>query len=282
LEAFKGRTNLLSTGSARPFDREGDFVVFRQFGFKLDFPDTVPEWLYYRWLDETIKSIGDLVSGASIVEKESERSEPRRNIGVYYDTDAYRLLFANVILRTTSNPRTHAFCAFKLGEDQDHVRRDHRYVFDGAEKHIIQNSPTSAEAELVVKRLLRRTDILQPGAILREMTGITPDELQQSLCLDQLRRTFYVLLDGKDALRCSLDKVQVRNLRTPSPFSDGARFSEVEIPIYPRVTAEVYADPRLQRLVEALVESLQRRFKSAVVSDSKYRRAAKAVGIRIG
>jgi hypothetical protein len=265
----------------RSFHRQGDFVVFNQYGLKLDFDNDTPDAVYYDWLDEVISRIGEMVRGASIIEKDNDRTEPRRNTGVYYDTQDYRLLAANVVLRTTSNPKTHAFCAFKLGEDRDHVRRDHRHIFDGEEKTMIQRAPTSPEAEGIVKKLLSRTDIVQPGMSLTDLTGISGSELAQSLCLAQYRRTFYVLLDGRDALRCSLDRVDVTNLRLPPSDREQLRFSEVEVPIYPRITPDVAKDPRLQQLIDAISMSLQIRFSAGVVSDSKYRRAARLVGLRI-
>jgi hypothetical protein len=265
----------------RSFRRDGDFVVFNQYGLKLDFNNAVPDAVYYDWLDEVISRIGEMVRGASIIEKEGDRTEPRRNTGVYYDTQDYRLLAANMVLRTTSNPKTHAFCAFKLGEDQDHVRRDHRHIFDGADKTTIQLAPTSPEAEAIVKRLLSRTDIVHPGVYLAELTGISGSELVQSLCLAQYRRTFYVLLDGRDALRCSLDRVDVSNLRLPMADREELHFSEVEVPIFPRITPDVASDPRLLELIDTISTSLQERFGVHIVSDSKYRRAAQLSGLPI-
>jgi hypothetical protein len=263
------------------FQRDGDFVVFNQYGLKLDFDNTTSDAVYYDWLDEMISHIGQTVRGASILEKTGDRVEPRRNTGVYYDTQDYRLLAANMVLRTTSNPKTHAFCAFKLGEDKEHIRRDHRYVFDGDEKKVIQREPTSRKAEAVVKRLLSRTDIVQPGVYLNELTGISGSELKQSLCLAQYRRTFYVLLDGCDALRCSLDRVDVCNLRMQPSDIEWLHFSEVEVPIYPRITAEVSRDARLMELIDAISQSLQERFGACIIDDSKYRRAAMISGLPI-
>src|SRR6266568_516649 len=93
---------------------------------------------YFDWLDGVIAGIGRLIPGAAIREKANDRLDPRRNTGVYYDTSDYRLLHSHMVLRTTSNPKTHAFCAFKYGADDNDVRRDHRYVFDGEEKKTIQ------------------------------------------------------------------------------------------------------------------------------------------------
>jgi len=263
------------------FHRDGDFVVFNQYGLKLDFDNATPDAVYYDWLDETISHAGEMVRGATIIEKDGDRTEPRHNTGVYYDTQDYRLLASNMVLRTTSNPKTHAFCAFKMGEDREHVRRDHRHIFDGEEKTTIQRMPTSPEAEAIVKRLLSRTDIIQPGAYLKALTGIPGSELAQSLCLAQYRRTFYVLLDGRDALRCSLDRVDVSNLRLPSSDREQLHFSEVEVPIFPRITPDVAKDPRLPQLIDTISMSLQDRFNVRIVSDSKYQRAARLVGLRV-
>jgi hypothetical protein len=265
----------------QPFKRDGDFVLFNQYGVKLAFPNTTTNADYYNWLDDMIHVIEQLVPGASIIEKTAARADPRRNTGVYYDTADYRLLAYNMVLRTTCNPKTHAFCAFKLGENDEHLRRDHRYIFDGQDKLLIQTAPTSPEAEAAVKRLLDRTDINQPGKFLKELTGISASDLSQSLCLAQDRRTFYVLLDGSDALRCSLDRVDVSNLRQAPTLREQLHFSEVEIPIYPRVSPAIAADPRLQQLIDVLSESLQARFPAPFVEDSKYRRAARAAGIPI-
>lgn len=261
------------------FKRTGDLIIFNQYGVKLDFDNNTTNDEYYDWLDNAISEIGTSITGASIIEKPGDRERPRRNTGVYYDTMDYKLLAGDAVLRTTSNPITHAFCAFKLGADEHQVRRDHRYVFDGDDKRTLQLSPTSPEAEAIVKNLLRRQDITQPGIFLHERMGISADELRQSLCLAQDRRTFYVLLDGSDALRCSLDRVQVSDLRVPARERVQTNFSEVELPIYPRISPDIASDVRLARLITELSDSLRARFGVAFVKDSKYRRAAQAVGL---
>jgi hypothetical protein len=263
------------------FRREGGFVVFNQYGLKLDFDNDTPEALYYDWLDDMISYIGEVITGASIVEKENDRTDPRRNTGVYYDTQDYRLLAYNVVLRTTSNPKTHAFCAFKLGENQNQIRRDHRHIFQGDDKATIQRAPTSPAAEAIVKTLLGRADIVQPGKYLYDLTGISGSELMQSLCLSQYRRTFYVLLDGRDALRCSLDRAEAYNLRLPPSGRETMHFSEVEIPIYPRIMPEVASDSRLHNLIDTISDSLRERFGCRIVADSKYRRAARLSGLPV-
>ena len=263
------------------FKRTGDLILFSQYGLKLEFDDSVTNAEYYEWLDDAIESIGGIVPGASIIEKPNDRVQPRRNTGVYYDTVDYRLLRGDAVLRTTSNPVTHAFCAFKLGEDGQHVRRDHRYVFGGDDKRTLQLEPTSAEAEAIVKRLLRREDVTQPGTFLRAHMGISGYDLMQSLCLAQDRRTFYVLLDKCDALRCSLDRVEVADLRKLESERVAACFSEVEIPVYPRISPAIAVDARLGTLISTLADSLRTRFGVDFVGDSKYRRAARAIGLDI-
>ena len=106
------------------YKREGNFAVFNQLGVKLDFSSTTGDPEYYDWLDHMILDIGRLVPGAEIAEKSYARAEPRLNTGVYYDTLDYRLLNGGMVLRTTCNKKTHAFCAFKLDEDERNVRRD--------------------------------------------------------------------------------------------------------------------------------------------------------------
>jgi hypothetical protein len=263
------------------FKRAGDLILFSQYGVKLDFDNGTTNAEYYGWLDGAVEGIGEAVPGASIIEKPNDRIQPRRNTGVYYDTADYKLLRGDAVLRTTSNPITHAFCAFKLGEDEQHVRRDHRYVFEGEDKRTIQLAPASPEADAIVKGLLSRVDITHPGTFLRERMGISGDALMQSLCLAQDRRTFYVLLDGSDALRCSLDRVEVTDLRRPESARVRSYFSEVELPVYPRISPAVAADARLGQIISVLADTLQARFGVAFVSDSKYRRAARAVGLQI-
>jgi len=261
------------------FVRSGDFVRFQQYGVKLDFPNEVGNEEYYSWLDEMIASIDRLVPGARIVEKEQDRSDPRRNSGVYYDTDDYRLLCGHMVLRTTSNPKTHAFCAFKYGADEKGIRRDHRYIFDGEDKFTVQTSPTGDAAVAVVKRLLSRQDVMHPGIVLAEATGIQPQDLTPALLLVQHRRTFYVWLDGEDALRCSMDRAEVTDLRSVGGTAKTGRFSEVEVPIFPRISPGLLDDPRVQELIDVLSGSVTDRFGVTVVHDSKYRRGARTIGL---
>lgn len=261
------------------FRREGSFVRFEQYGLKLNLSDDVSDAEYYEWLDEMIAHIGDMVTGGAIVEKDDARTQPRYNAGVYYDTADYRLLRDRMVLRTTCNPITHAFCAFKYGQDENHVMRDHRHIFEGAEKLTIQQDPISEESVAIVKDLLRREDIMHPGIVLRQATGITADELTPALLLIQHRKTFYVLLDSEDALRCSLDRVAASNLRAPAEMRVTKTFSEVEVPVYPRIKEHVASDPRVQQLIMTLSSSLIARFGANVIQESKYQRAAAALDI---
>jgi hypothetical protein len=261
------------------FERDGDFVRFAQSGHKVTFPSAVSDGDFYRWLDRQIADIADAIPGASIVERAEERLAPRKNSGIYYDTPDLRLLQADVVLRTTSNPKTHAYCACKFGQDAEQVRRDHRYVFSGKDKQTIQNDPGGAAAVATVMRLMARRDIPHPGSVLLAKTGIDPLSLNPVLSLIQLRRTFYVLIDGEDALRCSLDRAEVRFLVPPLATTESAEFSEVEIPVYPRIKAEVLRDSRVPALMTFFMSSLQSAFGCREVCDSKYRRAMRLLGL---
>ena len=223
--------------------------------------------------------IGRLVPGAEIAEKSYARAEPRLNTGVYYDTSDYALLKNGMVLRTTCNRKTHAFCAFKLDEDEHHVRRDHRYIFEGEEKSAIQNDPTSPEAAAIVKRLLARDDFEHPGVHLARETGIRGGDLIPAVCLEQYRHPFFAWLDKRDALRCSMDRVQVYNLRLPEEERERQAFSEIELPVYPHIDDEVAKDPRLLELIEVLSASLRERFGLRLIEDSKYQRAASLLGM---
>jgi hypothetical protein len=261
------------------YTREGNFAVFNQLGVKLDFSNTTSDVDYYAWLDKMILEIGRLVPGSEIAEKSYARAEPRLNTGVYYDTLDYRLLKQGLVLRTTCNRKTHAFCAFKQAEDDRHVRRDHRYVFEGTEKSTIQNAPTSPESAAVVKTLLARKDFEHPGTHLEKITGIRGEDLTPAVCLEQYRHPFFVWLDKRDALRCSMDRVQVYNLRLPEHERERQLFSEIELPIYPHIEDEVAKDSRVPELIRVLSDSLHDSFGLTLITDSKYLRAAKALRI---
>jgi len=187
-------------------------------------------------------------------------------------------LQADVVLRTTSNPKTHAYCACKFGEDAAGVRRDHRFVFSGEDKRTIQNAPGGEDAIATVMRLMARHDIEHPGSVLMKETGIDPLTLRPVLSLIQLRRTFYVLLDGKDALRCSLDRAEVRLLSDASTEKP-VEFAEIEVPVYPRISEEMLRDSRVAALMDFLIASLSSEFGCSEVYDSKYRRGMTLLGL---
>jgi len=261
------------------FTRNGNSVVFNQLGVKLELDSNVTDESYYAWLDEMIKRIGTLVAGAQIAEKSYARTEPRLNTGVYYDTLDRKLLRSGAVLRTTCNVKTHAFCAFKAPTDQENVRRDHRYIFEGEEKAMIQSAPRSPSSFAIVRQLLGRTDIDQPGVHLLRSYGIRGDDLTPSICIEQYRHPFYVWLDKKDALRCTMDRAYVSDMRHPSAENDGKLFSEIELPLFPRIESTVARDPRTVRLMEVLSASLADQFGTRATSDNKYQRAAKTLGI---
>jgi hypothetical protein len=262
------------------YERSGNFVVFQQLGVKIAL-DAVSNQEYYGWLDEMIANVGSVVPGAEIVEKPQARVSPPLNTAIYYDTADYQILPTGALLRTSCNKITHAFCAFKASADGNHVRRDHRYVFDGEEKATIQQQPDSPEALAVVKRLLARKDIEHPGTHLRKTYGIEPESMEPSIRLDDYRFTFFAWLDGKDALRCSLDRFDVSNLRVPDRTRDRKQVAEVELSIYPRIDLAVAKDARVRMLIDALSDSLCNRFAVSVTSLIKYQRAARALGLTL-
>jgi len=258
--------------------KEENIVVFNQLAVKIEM-DSVSNEEYYAWLDEMIETIGSIVPGAKIVEKENARNSPPLNTAVYYDTEDYRVLPTGALLRTSCNKITHAFCAFKKAQDEHSVRRDHRHVFSGEEKQTIQNDPTSKEAVAIVSRLMARKDIDHPGTYLEKHYGIRGEDLIPAICLDDYRYTFFVWLDRKDALRCSIDRAFVSNLRLPEQERERKPVSEVELAIYPRISPEVAQDPRVVDLIKTLSDSLCQKFGVKITTDIKYQRAAKALGI---
>ncbi|MEU4209504.1 hypothetical protein AB0F13_05760 [Streptomyces sp. NPDC026206] len=260
------------------YSRSGDFVVFNQLAVKIEMDDVSNED-YYSWLDDMKATIGDRVAGAEIAEKDQARTTPPLNTAIYYDTEDFRILETGALLRTSCNKITHAFCAFKAAQDENHVRRDHRYVFDGEEKAAIQAAPDSPEAVAVVKRLLARTDIEHPGRHLEEEYGIPRTELIPTVRLDDYRYTFFVWLDKRDALRCSIDRAFVQNLRLPAEQREERPVSEVELAIYPRIDEEIAGDPRVVELIKVLSQDLCDRFGVRITSDIKYQRAATALGM---
>jgi hypothetical protein len=258
--------------------KQGNSVVFRQLGVKVEM-DSVSIVDYYRWLDEITPRVGELVPGAEIAEKADARLAPPLNTAIYYDTPDYRVLPTGALLRTSCNRITHAFCAFKASEDSEGIREDHRHVFEAVQKRTIQVAPASPEAVGIVKGLLARTDIDHPGRSLQRGYGIDPTTLEPSVQLDSYRYTFFAWLDRKDALRCSIDRYQVSNLRLPPATREFKSISEVELAIYPRIAQEIAEDPRVPELIAALARSLEERFGVRQTKEIKYQRAARALGI---
>ncbi len=77
-----------------------------------------------------------------------------------------------------------------------------------------------------------------------------------------------------------MDRVQVYNLRLPVEEREKQPFSEIELPIYPHIEEDVAKDPRVLELIRVLSDSLHDRFGLKLITDSKYQRAASALGIR--
>jgi len=260
------------------YDPSGDVVRFNQLAVKIEM-DHVSNHDYFLWLDQAKQEIGDLVLGAEIAEKASARVSPPLNTAVYYDTEDYSILPTGALLRTSCNKITHAFCAFKDAEDDYGVRKDRRYVFSGEKKHLIQNAPDSAAAIGVVKELLARKDIEHPGVHLQRALGIDPTSLFPALALASNRFTFYVWLDKRDALRCSLDRYEVWGLRPLTEKEGRIPLSEVELAVYPRISTEISQDNRGVHLIEVLRDRLLRKFGGPVTHEIKYQRAARSLGI---
>jgi hypothetical protein len=260
------------------YGKQGELVAFNQLAVKIKM-DGVDNDAYFGWLDRITDAIGRQVQGAQIAEKPSARTQPPLNTAIYYDTTNYRILPTGALLRTSCNKITHAFCAFKDVEDAHGVRNDNRYVFDGEEKRTIQAAPASEAAVSIVKRLLRRKDIVHPGTRLRERHGIDPEALAPAIMLESLRFTFFAWLDGQDALRCSIDRYQVSNLRLRAEDRTKKPLSEVELAIYPRIGPTIAADKRVVLLIETLRDSLCREFGVSSTKHIKYQRSATALGI---
>ena len=260
------------------YARQGNTVVFNQLALKIEM-DSVSNQAFYAWLDRRKADIAQHVAGAEIAEKENARESPPLNTAVYYDTSDYRILPTGALLRTSCRIDTHAFCAFKHAQDENSVRKDYRHVFEGDEKRTIQRAPASPEAIAIVQRLLARTDIRHPGSYLEEYYGIGASTLSPSVYLDDYRYKFFVWLDKKDALRCSIDRAWVKDLRLPEKDQKQVPVSEVELAIYPRLDPEVARDPRVVRLIEFLADSLCREFGVRITTDIKYQRAARVLGI---
>lgn len=261
------------------FERNVGHNVFNQLAVKVVI-DHVKDEEYFAWLDRMIDNAENDIGGIRFLEKEGVRSSPPLNTAVYYDTDDYKLLPTGALLRTSCNVITHAFCAFKLPEDQIGNRLDRRHVFEGDEKRAIQESPFSARSTSIVRRLLARTDIAQPGTFLRQEYGIVAGEVTPAIVLCGHRSTFYVRIDDYDALRCSIDRSTVFDARRDPSLSNSSSFREIEISIYPRIRKEIAPDPRVVQAINYLVASLLNTFNASVTYDIKYQRAAKSLGIR--
>ncbi len=256
----------------------GNIVYFNQLAVKIEM-DSVSNEDYYLWLDKMSDKIESLVPGSKIAEKENARISPPLNTAIYYDTPDYKILPTGALLRTSCNKITHAFCAFKDSQDDEGVRNDHRYVFSGDEKSTIQLAPASNEAVEIVKRLLCRKDIEHPGTYIQKYHGVDPENLEPAICLEDYRFTFFVWLDKFDALRCSIDRFEVSDLRIPSQNRVKRPISEVELAVYPRIDPERARDPRVIQLIKTLVASLCEQFGVSVTTDIKYQRSAKALEI---
>ncbi len=264
------------------YKREGNFAIFNQLGVKVDL-NAVSDDAYFAWLDRMTQQIGQLISGAQIVEKDNgrpdSRTTPTLNTAVYYDTRDYWVLTTGALLRTSCNRVTHAFCACKLARNDHNVRKDHRYMFEGDEKLSIQTAPTSPDAVAIVRRLLARKDIEHPGNYLEAHYGIRPEDLYPSIVLERYISSFFVWLDKKDALRCPMDRCYVQNLRQPESERRREMFKEVEFVIYPHVPPDVAKDPRLVDLIQTLTRSACEELGGRIITDIKYQRGARALGL---
>ncbi len=269
-------TMLQSPQEGNIYMKTEDMIVFKQLGVKINI-GLASNDEYFAWLDRATKEIGGDVPGTQIMEKENARTEPTLNTTVYYDTIDYKLLPTGALLRTSCNKITHAFCAFKQKQDEYGVRRDYRYVFGGLEKETIQRDPTSDEAVSIVRRLLTSEHIDNPGLYLFGQYGIKGSELFPAIRIDNYRSSFYVWFDKLDGLRCSLDRAYASDLRPD--IGKKATFGEVELSIYPRISPDVANDPRLVRTIEVLAKSLCLELNAVIVTEIKYQRAAKAIGI---
>lgn len=270
-------TELRLPAGEEVFAKQGKIALFYQLGVKVDLTSvTTPR--YFSWLDDMKLRLPQLVRGAEIGEKARARTCPILNTGVYYDTCDYQVLRTGSFIRTTCAV-TRAFCAFKLADNGKGVRKDHRYVFQGKEKRTIQGAPASDDAAQIVLRLLARTDIEHPGTFLRRYHGIDPTTVTPSVLIKRYISTFWVWLDRRDALRCSLDRVYAADLREPPAQRRLRPFREVELMIYPHVQPEVSRDPRLVQVIEVLADSLRADLGALVTREIKYQRGARALGI---
>lgn len=261
-------------------EKHGEYNIFRQLAVKV-FADHITDEEYYKWLDEVPLELKSRFPSVEFKERDWVRASPPLNTAVYYDTPHYDILPTGALLRTSCSRLTHAFCAFKMPEDSTGNRLDRRHVFEGEEKASIQNDPSGPEAVAIVKSLITRHDVDQPGTFLKMATGISPDQLSPALVLKGHRTTFYVLIDGYDVLRCSIDRSSVFDFRSGKVAEDPTNwksFREVELSLYPRISDEIKGDPRVVQVIEALRDSLINRFDTHVIYDIKYQRGMKLLG----
>lgn len=261
-------------------EKHGEYNIFRQLAVKL-FADHITDEEYYKWLDEVPLELKSRFPSVEFKERDWVRANPPLNTAVYYDTPHYDILPTGALLRTSCSRLTHAFCAFKMPEDSTGNRLDRRHVFEGEEKATIQNDPSGPSAVGIVKSLISRHDVDQPGTFLKMATGISPEQLSPALVLKGHRTTFYVLIDGYDVLRCSIDRSSVFDFRSGKDAEDPTNwesFREVELSLYPRISDEIKGDPRVVQVIEALRDSLINRFDTHVIYDIKYQRGMKLLG----
>ena len=251
--------------------------IFNQLAVKIDMND-ISDKDYFNWLDRMIEITHLTIPGVTFLEKQDVREDPPLNIAVYYDTADYKLLPTGALIRTSCNVRTHAFCAFKMPEDEHGNRLDRRHVFEGENKATIQLAPYSKEAIIIVKNLLRRNDIDHPGIFLKQEFDVSPDDLLPAMVLLGRRSTFYVRIDDYDVLRCSIDRSEVFDYRKDPEGKTKKSFREVEISIYPRISQDISEDPRVIELINYLTKSLTKTFDKKVIYDIKYQRGLKVLG----
>lgn len=261
-------------------EKHGEYNVFRQLAVKV-FADNINDEQYYKWLDEVPLELKSRFPTVEFKERDWVRANPPLNTAVYYDTPDYSILPTGALLRTSCSKLTHAFCAFKMPEDSTGNRLDRRHVFEGEDKATIQNDPSGQAAVTIVKKLITRRDTDQPGTFLELATGISPLSLSPALVLRGHRTTFYVLIDGYDVLRCSIDRSSVFDFRSGKSTEDPDNwksFREVELSLYPRISDDIKSDPRVVQVIEALRDSLIERFNTHVIYDIKYQRGMKLLG----
>ncbi|WP_272570042.1 hypothetical protein [Providencia sp. PROV255] len=260
-------------------EKHGGYDIFRQLAVKIK-ADEIDDASYFNWLDRIPEELAEKFPSIEFKEKNGVREFPPLNTAVYYDTDSLDILPTGALLRTSCSKLTHAFCAFKMPEDSTGNRLDRRHVFEGRNKGIIQSSPYGDEAIAIVKNLITRKDIEQPGTFLKSVTGVNPEDLAPVMILRGYRSTFYVLIDGLDALRCSMDRSFVfdaRNGARPETTEGWKGFREIEISLYPKISDSLKGDPRVIEVVTALRDSLVSKFGAEVIHDIKYQRGMKLI-----